>query len=69
MGLMTIFAVKVGAMTLEGELPTGDEVMQEGRDWILLNGAQRTAAWIKDRYGDVRSHSRIPVQGLEAGIL
>ncbi len=53
MGLMSVFVIKVTAMTLQGEFPSGDEVLQEGRDWILLNAARRSAAWIRGRYGDV----------------
>jgi acyl-homoserine lactone acylase PvdQ len=53
MELMTIFVVKVAAMAIEGEYPTGDAVLQEGRDVILLNAAVKAADWINDRYGDV----------------
>ena len=53
MSLMSVFVIKVTAMALGGEFPTGEEVMQEGRDWILLNAARRTAAWIRGRYGNV----------------
>lgn len=52
-GLMTIFVVKVAALAIQGEFPTGDEVLQQGRDVILLQAAAETAAWLKDRYGSV----------------
>jgi len=53
MDLMSVFVIKVTAMALQGQFPTGHEIMQEGRDWILLNAARRAAAWIRDRYGAV----------------
>jgi len=53
LSLMTVFVVKVAAMTLGGEFPTGDLVLEEGRDWILLNSARQAADWIRDRYGSV----------------
>lgn len=53
MGLMSVFVIKVAAMALQGEFPTGDMVLQEGRYWILLKSAANAADWIKGRYGSV----------------
>jgi len=51
--LMTLFVVKVAAMAIQGEYPTGDYVLQEGKDVILLRAASKAAEWIKNRYGGV----------------
>jgi penicillin amidase len=51
MELMTVFVVKVTVMALKGEYPNGDAFLQEGRDWILLDSARRTADWLIDKYG------------------
>ena len=52
-GLQTIFVVKVAAKAILGEYPEGGDVLQEGRDVILLTAASDIVAWLLCRYGSV----------------
>jgi len=52
-GLQTIFVLKVAALAIQGEYPEGGDVLQEGRDVILLTAASDVVAWLLCRYGSV----------------
>ena len=52
-GLQTIFVLKVAALALAGAYPRGDEILQEGRDTLLLEAACSTADWLESRFGAV----------------
>jgi penicillin amidase len=53
MDLQTIYVMKVAALALLGAYPSGDEVLQEGRETILLEAAVSVAEWLEKRYGAV----------------
>ncbi|MCC6215880.1 MAG: penicillin acylase family protein [Polyangiaceae bacterium] len=47
------YVLKVAILALKGEYPQGDGVLQEGRDWCLLQGLSLTAELLTQRYGGV----------------
>jgi len=51
--LQPSFLIKVAAMALRGDYARGQEVMAEGRDWLLLAALDDVAALLKTRYGTV----------------
>jgi penicillin amidase len=48
-----MYLLKIGMLTLTGQYPNGEDVMQEGRDRIVLNGLAATAAFLTERFGGV----------------
>ncbi|MBK8716125.1 MAG: penicillin acylase family protein [Deltaproteobacteria bacterium] len=51
--LQPSFIMKLAAMALRGDYPSGDAVLQEGRDVILLSALADVAALLQARYGTV----------------
>jgi penicillin amidase len=51
--LQAIFLIKIADMLARGEYPNGDAVLQEGRDWILLNAVANTVTYLTARFGGV----------------
>ena len=49
----TIFAFKFATMALRGEYPNGDNVVQGGRDLVILTALDKTAAYLTERFGGV----------------
>jgi penicillin G amidase len=47
------YILKVAALALRGEYPNGAALLQEGVDWIVLTGLDRTAAFLTQRFGGV----------------
>ena len=48
-----MYLLKVAALALEGRYPNGDQVLQEGRDAIILAAVERTAGYLVERFGTV----------------
>ncbi|RLB61754.1 MAG: hypothetical protein DRI90_10660 [Deltaproteobacteria bacterium] len=48
-----MYLLKIGMLTLTGQYPKGDDVMQEGRDRIVLDALAATAAFLTERFGGV----------------
>jgi len=48
-----MYILKVAMLTLTGQYPKGDEVMQEGRNRIVLLALDATATWLTERFGGV----------------
>jgi penicillin G amidase len=49
----TIFAFKFATMALLGRYPDGDNIIQGGRDLVMLTALDKTAAYLKERFGGV----------------
>jgi penicillin amidase len=47
------YLLKIAALALSGEYPLGDEILQEGRDAIVLSALDDTAKLLTDRFGSV----------------
>ena len=47
------FVIKMPMLAVTGQYPRSDELMQEGRDWLLLRALQRAAQVLRARFGDV----------------
>jgi penicillin amidase len=47
------YILKVAALALKGEYPNGDQLLQEGRDMIVLRGLEKTATFLTERFGGV----------------
>ena len=51
--LQPSFIIKLATMALRGDYANGDEVLDEGRDWLLLAALGDVAALLEQRYGSV----------------
>lgn len=51
--LQPSFMIKIAAMALRGDYARGDEVLAEGRDWLLLAALGDVAELLQQRYGTV----------------
>lgn len=51
--LFAPFIFKIADLALRGEYPRGAEILQEGRDVILLEAARRTATYLEAQFGSV----------------
>jgi penicillin amidase len=49
----TPFAIKLPGLAVTGQYPRSDEILQEGRDLILLEALRRTAQLLNARFGGV----------------
>ena len=49
----TIFTFKFATMALRGEYPDGDNVVQGGRDLVILTALDKTATYLTERFGGV----------------
>ena len=47
------YVLKVAALALSGQYPKGDEVLQEGRHRIVLEGLAQTVEFLAERFGGV----------------
>jgi penicillin amidase len=47
------YILKVAILTLKGEFPNGDMVLQGGKDLIILRALDKTAAFLTQRFGGV----------------
>ncbi|MBW2455976.1 MAG: penicillin acylase family protein [Deltaproteobacteria bacterium] len=48
-----MYLLKIGMLALTDQYPKGDDVMQEGRDRIILEALDATAGWLTERFGGV----------------
>ncbi len=53
MDLQPVFIIKIATMALRGEYAQGDNVLQEGRDAIVLGALADTADLLTERFGGV----------------
>lgn len=53
LSLQPSFIIKIATMALRGDYERGDEVMTEGRDWLLLAALGDVADLLEARYGTV----------------
>lgn len=53
MDLQPVFIIKIAVNTMRGLFPEGDELLQEGRDWIALAALRDTADYLNGRFGGV----------------
>ncbi|MCB9594017.1 MAG: penicillin acylase family protein [Sandaracinaceae bacterium] len=47
------YMIKWAVLTLEGAYPRADELLQEGRDVLVLRALSATAGWLERRFGSV----------------
>jgi penicillin amidase len=47
------YVLKVALLALSGAYPDGDNVVQGGKDLVILRALDKTAAFLKDRFGGV----------------
>ncbi|MEM6990870.1 MAG: penicillin acylase family protein [Myxococcota bacterium] len=53
MELQPVFIMKIAVNTMRGLFPEGDDVLQEGRNWIALAAMQDTAEYLTTQFGGV----------------
>ena len=53
MNLQPVFILKIASLTLQGAFADGDEVLQEGRDAVVLAALADTADYLTARFGTV----------------
>jgi len=53
MELQAVFIMKIAANVLRGAFPEGDDLLQEGRNWIALAALADTAAYLEAHFGSV----------------
>ncbi|MEZ4382383.1 MAG: penicillin acylase family protein [Nannocystaceae bacterium] len=53
LGAAPVFMAKFAMLTYTGAYANGDAVLQEGRDRLLLQALDRTAAWLSAEFGGV----------------
>jgi penicillin G amidase len=51
--LEAVFVLKVAMLSLRGDYPESDALLQKGRDATLLDGLSQTADFLVDRFGSV----------------